>query len=69
MQGNFTILSLSKLLALSSFVLFSIKVPVVGLEPTTLAGRDFESRAYANSATPAFQNTLIIIMPKCLLRQ
>ena len=44
-------------------------VPVVGLEPTTLAGRDFESRAYANSATPAFQNTLIIIMPKCLLRQ
>ena len=30
-------------------------VPVVGLEPTTLAGRDFESRAYANSATPAFK--------------
>lgn len=29
-------------------------LPVVGLEPTTLAGRDFESRAYANSATPAF---------------
>ena len=28
-------------------------MPVVGLEPTTLAGRDFESRAYANSATPA----------------
>ena len=28
-------------------------LPVVGLEPTTLTGRDFESRAYANSATPA----------------
>ena len=31
----------------------SERLPVVGLEPTTLAGRDFESRAYANSATPA----------------
>ena len=28
-------------------------VPEVGLEPTSLARRDFESRAYTNSATPA----------------
>ena len=28
-------------------------VPWVGLEPTTLAGRDFESRAYTSSATMA----------------
>ncbi len=28
-------------------------VPVVGVEPTLLTERDFESRASANSATPA----------------
>ena len=29
------------------------KLPAVGVEPTLLAERDFESRASANSATPA----------------
>ena len=29
------------------------KLPAVGIEPTLLAERDFESRASANSATPA----------------
>ena len=29
------------------------RLPAVGIEPTLLAERDFESRASANSATPA----------------
>lgn len=29
-------------------------VPVAGLEPAQIAPRDFESRASANSATPAY---------------
>gem|GEM_PF-5968385 len=33
--------------------LISKKLPAVGIEPTLLAERDFESRASANSATPA----------------
>ncbi len=32
---------------------FFFLVPEVGLEPTSLAAHDFESCAYANSATPA----------------
>ncbi len=30
-------------------------VPVVGLEPTSLAASDLKSDAYANSATPAME--------------
>ncbi len=29
-------------------------VPEEGLEPSRIAPRDFESRAYTNSATPAY---------------
>ncbi len=32
------------------------KLPAVGIEPTLLAERDFESRASANSATPATED-------------
>ena len=30
-------------------------VPEEGLEPSRIAPRDFESRAYTNSATPAYE--------------
>ena len=33
---------------------FSELVPEEGLEPSRIAPRDFESRAYTNSATPAY---------------
>ncbi len=33
---------------------FNSKMPVAGLEPAWISPRDFESRASANSATPAF---------------
>ena len=33
--------------------LLNRELPAVGIEPTLLAERDFESRASANSATPA----------------
>ena len=38
----------------SNFPKSSFLVPEEGLEPSRIAPRDFESRAYTNSATPAY---------------
>ena len=39
------------------------RLPAVGIEPTLLAERDFESRASANSATPATERVIYNARP------